>query len=196
MKNRKNFNFGIVGCGNMGMALARSLREFAGIPEDKICVTDVDKSKAEIFKKKFGIFTLNTSILVTNSRFIIIAVKPKDVSEVCSNISPYLKKNSIIISVAAGITIDSIKKMLNRDVSVIRFMPNLAIGYGKGLIAYCSKDVTATKLKEVVRIFSRVGYCFPVKEKDMFLMTAVVGSTPGFFFYLAELIYELLRKRG
>ena len=180
----------------MGGALAQCLTKYAGISPEKICASDIDRSKTEVFRKRFGIPACNTDTLVKNSRFVIIAVKPKDVPQLCSVISPNLKKNSVIISVAAGITIDSIKKMIDRDVSVIRFMPNLAIGYGNGLIAYCARNVSSTKLKQVVRIFSKGGYCFPVKEKDMFFMTAVAGSAPGFFFHLAEVIYELLRERG
>lgn len=195
MKKRNNFTFGIIGCGNIGIAIIKALTEFADISRDKICVSDIDKSKTKILKKNFGIVTTDTDILVRRSRFVIIAVKPKDIAQLCSSISPYLKKNSIIISVAAGITIDSIRKMLDKDVSAIRFMPNLAIGYGNGLIAYCSNGVTSTTIKKIVRIFSKAAYCFPVKEKDMFFMTAVAGSAPGFLFYLAELVYKILRKR-
>ncbi len=195
MKN-KRFIFGIIGCGNIGTALTEGLIRFAGVPRDSICAGDLDKSKSGKFKKKFGICILNNEALVKNSRFIIIAVKPKDVPKLCSDISQNLQNSSIIVSVAAGITIDSIRKFLKRKLPVIRLMPNLAIGHGKGLIGYCSKDIPEKNLQKLINTLSKLGFCFRVKEKDMFSVTVVAGSGPGFLFYLAELIYGFLKKKG
>lgn len=196
MINEKKFTFGIIGCGNIGNAIAQGLIKYAGISAGKICASEVDRSKAASFRKKFGIHITDNQTLARNSKFIIVAVKPKDVPEVCGSISPFLKDNSVVISVAAGITIDSIKKMSGKNTPVIRFMPNLGIGYGKGLIGYCSKNVKKIDLKRIINIFSKTGFCFPVKEKDMFFITALAGSGPGFLFYLAEIMYDLLKTRG
>ncbi|MCM8816623.1 MAG: pyrroline-5-carboxylate reductase [Candidatus Omnitrophica bacterium] len=196
MIGKKKFTFGIIGCGNIGNAIASGLIKYASIPPEKICANDTDKSKAKDFSKKFGIQLLDNTKLVKNSRFTIIAVKPKDIPELFQNISSSIDSDSILISVAAGVTIDSIKKMSGKNIPVIRFMPNICIGYGKGLVGYCSKGVSRKTMDDVLTIFSKTGFCFRVKESDMFFATAVAGSGPGFLFYLAEIIYDTLRKRG
>lgn len=196
MKTKKTFLFGVIGCGNIGNVILKGLIQFSGISSSKICASDIDKDKTRILKKKFRINIVSIENLVKNSKIIIIAVKPKDIPGLCSEISSYCKNSSIVISVAAGIEIEKIKKLLNKNVPIIRMMPNLAIGYGKGLIAYCWKNVPLKRLKYVIKIFSKMAFCFPVKERDMAFITAVSGSGPGFLFYLGEIIYELLKKKG
>lgn len=196
MIGKKKITFGIIGCGNIGNAIVSGLIKYAGVSQKKICAYDLDKSKTRTFSKKYGIKILNNTELVKNSQFIIIAVKPKDVPELFLDISPSLNSDSILISVAAGITIDSIRKMSGKNIPVIRFMPNLCIEYGKGLIGYCSKGVPKKILDNVLTMFSKTGFCFRIKENDMFFITAVAGSGPGFFFYLAEIIYDMLKARG
>ncbi|MGC8805464.1 MAG: pyrroline-5-carboxylate reductase family protein, partial [Candidatus Ratteibacteria bacterium] len=140
--------------------------------------------------------TLPSDTLVKESRFIIIAVKPKDISELCLSISPFLDDSSVLISVAAGITIESLYKSLGKKIPIFRMMPNLAVEYGKGIIGYCFENAPDFVIKEVVEIFSKISFCFPVRENEMFLVTAVAGSGPGFLFYVAELIYEFLIKKN
>ncbi|MCX7705737.1 MAG: pyrroline-5-carboxylate reductase [bacterium] len=196
MIRKKKFTFGIIGCGNIGNAIVEGLIKHASISPEQICISEIDTSKVKALKKRYGVSILSNKDLVTNSKFIIIAVKPKDIPGLCTNISSFLDRNSIILSVAAGITIDSIRRMLGKNIPIIRFMPNLGIGYGKGLIGYCSKGVSKKILNDILKTFSKTGFCFSVKESEMFFITAVGGSGPGFLFYIAEIIYNLLRARG
>ncbi len=96
------------------MPLFQDLLNIPVFHTKKICASDVDKSKTGIFKKKFNINILENKDLVKNSHFVIIAVKPKDIPGLCLDISPYLNRNSIVVSVAAGITIDSIRKNVRK----------------------------------------------------------------------------------
>ena len=192
----EKFTFGIIGCGNIAQAIVNGLIQFSKVSPAQICASDIDKKKTENFRKRFNVKICNHRHLVESSRFILLAVKPKDIPSLCGDIAPYIKNSSTIISVAAGITIDSLHSFLRRDIPIIRMMPNLTIEYGKGLIGYCSKKVKTPVLKHVISIFSKTAFCFKVKEKDMFLVTAVAGSGPGFIFYLAEIIEEFLRNRG
>jgi len=188
----KKFQFGIIGCGNIGTAIAGGLIKYGNVPAEKICASDIDIPKTEGFKRVFNIQILQQNTLAENSRFIILAVKPKDIPQLCSEISSSVENTSVIISVAAGITIESIHKFFGRKVPTIRIMPNLAIENGKGIIGYCWDGVDSNILKEVIEIFSRTSLCIPVKEQDMFLITAVAGSGPGFLFYFAEIIHRYL----
>ncbi|HOJ30476.1 MAG TPA: pyrroline-5-carboxylate reductase [bacterium] len=190
------FIFGIIGCGNIGYAITKGLTKYANIPAAFICANDIDQSKAETFKKQLGIQILSLSDLVKKSRFIILAVKPKDISALCRNISSFVENSSIVISVAAGIKIESLNKNFGKKIPTIRMMPNLAVEYGKGLIGYCSENVPESDVKDIVGIFSKIAFCFPVRENEMFLVTAVAGSGPGFLFYVAELIYKFLIKKN
>jgi len=191
----KKYQFGLIGCGNIGCAIANGLIKYGNLSAEKICASETDARKSERFKQLFNIEILPHNILARNSRFILLAVKPKDIPQLCSEISQFLDDSSIIISVAAGITIESLHGFFGKRMPVVRMMPNLAIENGKGIIGYCWENVDSDALKELIEIFSRVSFCFPVKEQDMFLITAVAGSGPGFLFYLAEIIHLYLRER-
>ncbi|HPP67117.1 MAG TPA: pyrroline-5-carboxylate reductase [bacterium] len=195
MIKRKKFQFGVIGCGNIGCAIASGLTKYARIPPTKICATECDISKALNFKSLFSIEILPLDILVKNSRFIILAVKPKDIPELCADMSLLIEDSSVVISVVAGITMDSLCDFFGKSVYLIRMMPNLAIETGKGLIGYCWKNTDSETLKQVIEIFSKTSFCFPVQEKDMFLVTAVSGSGPGFLFYFAEIIFQYLKEK-
>ncbi|HOK79467.1 MAG TPA: pyrroline-5-carboxylate reductase [bacterium] len=195
MYNRK-YTFGIIGCGNIGYAFINGLLKYGNIPATSICAHDIDPSKTNRCKEQLNIQILPPIDLVKESRFIILAVKPKDISELCHNISCFLDNSSVVISVAAGITIESLYKNLGKKISIFRMMPNLAVEYGKGIIGYCFENVPDFIVREVIETFSKISFCFHVRENEMFLVTAVTGSGPGFLFYIAELIYEFLIKKN
>ena len=163
---------GIIGAGNMGMAIASRIK-------DRVLLSDKNKRISD-----------NVTV-AKRSNIIILAVKPQDMAEVLKEIKPYVKEK-LMISIAAGVTTSSIEKALGK-VRVIRVMPNMPAMVGKGISAITrGRFSRPSDLKITFGIFLKVGDVVEVKENMMDAITAVSGSGPAYYF----LFTHLLAKAG
>jgi pyrroline-5-carboxylate reductase len=108
-----------------------------------------------------------------------------------------ITKDHIIISIAAGIKIETIQSFLGQDVPVIRVMPNTPALIQKGVsFASAGETVTPAYMNIALEIIKAVGIVFIVDEVMMDAVTAVSGSGPGFVFKLMECFVEATEKQG
>jgi len=167
---------GIIGFGNMGMAIASRIK-------GKTLLSDKNKRISD------------NATVAKRSDIIILAVKPQDMKSVMEEIRPYVKKK-LIISIAAGITTFSIEKALG-GAKVIRVMPNMPAMAGKGVSAISrGRFAGAEDSKTASRIFSRLGEVVEVKEKMMDAVTAVSGSGPAYYFLFTYLLAKAAEETG
>lgn len=134
-------------------------------------------------------FGISETILDTasNSDILILAVKPQIYPEVIKQIKEHVKESVIIVVIAAGQKIDNIKALFERDVKVVRTMPNTPALVGEGMAAICpSTNVTDEETESICKIFNSFGKSEIVSEKLMDVVTAVSGSSPAFIFMLIE----------
>jgi pyrroline-5-carboxylate reductase len=168
---------GIIGAGNMGMAIASRIK-------GKILLSDKNKRIS------------NNISVAEGSDIIILAVKPQDIGDVLKEIRPYAGKK-LIISIAAGVTTLSIEKALSPKARVIRVMPNMPAMVGKGISAIsCGRFAAPGDLKSCLRIFSFLGEVIEVKEKMMDAVTSVSGSGPGYYFLFTHLLAKAAQASG
>ncbi|MFH1868660.1 MAG: pyrroline-5-carboxylate reductase [Candidatus Omnitrophota bacterium] len=179
-------NIAIIGCGNMGEALLKGLLRNALFKKTHIIVSDVRTSRRNYIKKLYKIKVASSSIeAALKSDIIILAVKPQDVVGLLQEIGLHLK-NKLIISIAAGITTDTIRKKSNAK-RIVRAMPNTPALVGCGITAISSsKGVGASDLNIADNIFRCVGEAVRLKERYIDAVTAVSGSGPAYFFLLTE----------
>ncbi len=169
---------GIIGCGNMGRAIADQLKlDFSILAFDKL----VEKaSHIECVQAASGIAQLCAA-----SQAIILAVKPQDFDEMLDELKGKID-NKLIISIAAGISTLSIEKTLGA-VAVVRVMPNVAVKIGKGTSCISKgKYAGIDELDLVQNIFDHMGQTIVIEENFMNAATAISGSGPGFFYYLLQ----------
>lgn len=165
----------LIGLGTMGSAIAQKLT----VPG--MHVTTVTKNE-----KAKDPQIIDYSKPVTSADIIIIAVKPQDVPELAKQILPYIKTSTIIVSIAAGITIQKLKTLL-RTKKIIRTMPNLGLSVGQGIMAWKSSGLTTKDKKASKKLLNAICENFEVNsEQDINTVTAISGSGPAYFFYLAE----------
>lgn len=178
---------GIIGCGNMGGALARGLARSGQINAEYIYVFDKDREKVRALCDRPGMsVTSSIEELVSAVDFIILAVKPNIVFEVLEELKNENIQKKVIVSIAAGITINAIKKVIP-DSRVVRVMPNTPALVGEGMTAI-SFDETITDQEKtyIIQIFKIVGKVIEVEEKFMNAVTAVSGSGPAYVFMFVE----------
>lgn len=174
---------GIIGCGNMGSAIAERIKR-----KYRLFVFDNDKEKT---KRIEGVkLSENTTELAKNVDVIILAVKPQDLTAVFNTILSDSGKNVIkdklFISIVAGITTKFIEVCLGK-VRIVRVMPNLPAKVGRGMICLCKgKHANKTDLDFVKQLFEKLGKTLIMEEKMIDKSTAISGSGPGYFYYNSE----------
>lgn len=187
MGKSKKTKIGIIGCGNMGSAIANGISS-----KYRVFIFDKDAGKTKDITKAKVVKTIPD--LLGSIDVVIIAVKPQDFDTVLNEIKNCIN-GKLVISIAAGVSIGYIEKILGK-VRVIRVMPNLPARIGKG-VTYLSKGYLAPQkdLKFVLKLFSYLGEAFVIAEDMMSTVTAVSGSGPGFWGATTENMPEAARKK-
>lgn len=176
-----------IGAGNMATAVLAGLVG-NGYPADKIIASNPSPEKLESLAEKYGVRTTRDNNEAARSAdVIILAVKPYVIPSVCEEISTAID-DQLILSVAAGKTIASIKKYLATDNPVIRAMPNTPCLLSKGAIGlYAEGKVSGSDKDFVSSLFENIGETLWLgSEKQIDIVTALSGSGPAYYFYLTE----------
>ena len=190
----------------MGEALLAGLLKKSTFDKNHITISEKQEERLQFVKNKHqGINSAkDNKSLIENSSVIILAVKPQDMEALLKEISPFLNNSHLIISIAAGIKLSFIEKIIQKTIPIIRVMPNLPALIGEGISAYA---VSATISKEnktiaemlegiVVKILGSLGKVIKLEEKKLDAVTAISGSGPAYVFYMLEAMAEAGIKLG
>jgi pyrroline-5-carboxylate reductase len=189
-----NIKIGIIGCGNMGGAIAQAIIKKGVAGKKSISLNDKDIRKATRLAKKLGAVPKDLWRLLKVSDIIIIAVKPQDFFELAKLMRDYAPGKTIV-SIMAGMRIEDIAAALGKGVAIVRTMPNMPAMIGEGItcISYKGKIKHLCKVKEV---FESVGKVMVVNESYLDAVTAVSGSGPAYLFYLADAMISAGKAAG
>lgn len=177
------YDFGFIGCGHMGAILASAVVK---TNKYSVGVSNLTQELTEKAAQKTGAAASDNLTLAKNSRFVVVAVRPQDMQRVFTEIAPHLKKDTVIISPAAGVTIKKIKDMSGVELPIIRIMPNTPAEVNEGVILYSAENVEKTELDIFLDAFSLTGKLFKVDEKDIDAGCAVSGCGPAFVYRMLE----------
>lgn len=193
-----NKKIGFIGCGNMGKAMLGSIVKSDNIILENIMVSTKSKTSAQSISLEFGVKASTNNIEVAkNSDIIFLAVKPYFFKEVIEEVKESIKEDTIIISIAAGITIDQIEQWFNKRVKVVRTMPNTPALVGEGMSAICpNKNITEEELNYVGELYNLFGKYEFLEEKDFHAFIALCGSSPAYVFMFIEAMADAGVKLG
>lgn len=177
----------VIGAGNMASALVGGILKSGMLKPSDISITDTDDTKLEIMKEKgINVFDCNKSA-VKGADVILLAVKPNIYPNVIKEISQEDIKKAVIVTIAPGITIASVKEQLGFDAKVIRTMPNTPAMVGEGMTAMCYEEpVSAEDFAEVKKLFDTVGRNVLMSEKLVGASVSVSGSSPAYVYMMIE----------
>lgn len=185
----------------MATAIVKGMLE-QGYPADKLLACDPSeeqlgrlKDALRAFRKEIQTSTDNAS---TNTcEILVLAVKPQILPKVASQLSSHIRKDALVVSVAAGITLDLLQTYLHGR-AVVRCMPNTPALLGQGAAGLFASDNTSEQQKELAKsIFESVGLTqWLNKESDLDLVTAVSGSGPAYFFLFMEAMIDAATEMG
>jgi len=121
----------------------------------------------------------------------LIAVKPADVGKVLEQISTAIKPGKLLVSIAAGVTLDFYRKHLPKNVPIIRVMPNMAVLVREGMITVCpSEGVTKEQLRMATDMLGLLGRVTTLDEKYLNLATGLVGSGPAYIYHFIDALAD------
>lgn len=188
---------GIIGCGNMGSALAEGVISAGVFSKDDVYVHDKDARKAADLVGRAGCVNAGLSELLESSDIFIIAVKPYNMNDLLKVVSEKAPGKPVI-SVAAGVRIEAIMSFLAPGTPVIRAMPNIGASIRKGVtsVSYNDPAREAGVVDITEKIFSSVGIVVEVSEKVKDIVTAVSGSGPAYIFYMAQAMIDAAVGEG
>jgi len=191
--NTNNLNIGIIGTGNMGSAIIKGIA--SGDRKNKIMVYDIDKIKLSEIQAETGVkITYKIEEIINFSGLLILAVKPDIVVEITSELKNY---NGIIVSIAAGISINTLRNCAGSDKKIIRAMPNTPVNTGYGMTVISPSDnISTDQIEQVKAIFASVGEVLIMDEKHMNAVTAISGSGPAYIFTFIQAMADAGVKLG
>lgn len=187
----ENMKLGFIGTGKMGEALIKGLLYARLVSPENIFASDVDSAKLQLLEKEYRIsICRDNCTAVVNSDVIIIAVKPAIVPEVLAEIKNSIKKQ-LIISIAAGVTIETYENTLPRGTKVVRVMPNIA-AIVKEAASAISPGSAASKddMAIATAIFNAIGRTVTLPEHLMDAVTGLSGSGPAYIFTIIEALAD------
>lgn len=188
----------IIGAGNMGQAVARGLLERKIIAASNITLSNPNLTKLSVFRDLGVKLESNNSSAIKDSETLILAVKPQIMTSVLNEISDVITDYQLVISLAAGISLDTIRQNLLHRQAVVRVMPNLGAQLGQSMSVWVKNEFVNTNHDQQVKtILNSIGKEIEVKTEDEIdKATAISGSGPAYVFYLLEVLEDSAKKLG
>ncbi|TFG87189.1 MAG: pyrroline-5-carboxylate reductase [Chromatiales bacterium] len=185
-----NLTIGLIGSGNMARALIRGLLQ-AGHPASRLQVADPDPAQlAQAGALHAGIGTHGNNRDVAGvADVLVIAVKPQLMASVAKEIAAGPRPTGqLILSVAAGITLDSLRGWFGPDAPLVRVMPNQPATIGAGISGLAASAVVSERDRQVAEyVAAATGRALWLQDEALMdAVTAVSGSGPAYFYLLME----------
>ncbi len=180
---------GIIGAGVMGQTLARGILRSGLIPRESLWAADKNASTCEAAGEDLGIpVTTDFHERVPSADLILICVKPADAPVVLSTLrNAGLRRETLLISILAGVSTDRLESLLGADNPVVRAMPNTPAIVGEGMTVICPGSYASkAHLYRAAHVFEAVGKCLALDETHFNAVTALSGSGPGYQFLIME----------
>ena len=187
-----NQTIGFIGSGNMAQAMIGGiLKSKLVVPEQIICSNPTTEKLTNLNAKYKVITTTNNCEVAEKADILVLSVKPHFYKEVIKEIKDKINDNTIIVVIAAGQKIKTIKELFAKEVKVVRVMPNTPALVGEGMAAICPCPKTLPEeLTLICNIFNSFGQVEIVPENLMDVVTAVSGSAPAFVFMIIEALAD------
>jgi pyrroline-5-carboxylate reductase len=190
-------NIAVIGAGQMGEALIGGwLAAKVTVPE-AVFATDTSVERRDLMKRRFGIRTgADNREAAAWADVVVLAVKPQILDGVVRELAPALA-GKLVLSIAAGVTIERLAKLVPRGMRIVRAMPNTPVLVREGLSALSfGAGVTEGDQQLARRLFEAVGRAVVVEEKLMDAVTGLSGSGPAYVFLAIEALADGGVKMG
>ena len=190
---------GFIGGGNMASSLISGLIASGHSPQD-LWVSDVNQDALKVLAENLNVNTsTNNDDIINAVDVVVLAVKPQILSTVAKNATASIQqKQPLVVSIAAGISQQSLSQWLGNNIAIVRCMPNTPALVLTGATAlHANEQVTAEQHDLAENIMRSVGIALWVNdESELDVVTAVSGSGPAYYFLLMEAMEKAAIEMG
>ena len=193
----------ILGAGSMGGAILRGLVA-AGLTGGGVTATNRSIAKAAELADLEGVMSValeaapdGNTAAVSSADIVLVGVKPAMVPDLLDEIAPHLRPGAVVVSLAAGVTLDTFATHLGAEVATLRSMPNTPSLVGKGVTGLAAGPAASADDVAVVRaLFETVGVVLEVPEAQIDALSTISGSGPAYVFLLVEEFTKAAERMG
>jgi len=184
------YALGVLGAGHIALVIVRRLIDSRYLSPDRIIVSP--SRKLDAHPLPVAVARENRGV-VADSRIVLLSVTPQRFAEAARSIEGAIDGDRLFVSVMAGVSTARIAQLLGgKGVRVIRSMPNLPFGLGRGVTGlYRGEHASLDDLEEVKHLFAAGGVTVTVEDESLMdAVTAVAGSGPAYFYYFVEMLMD------
>ena len=189
---------GFIGAGNMAGAIIRGMVS-SGAHGSDILVYDTDSGKlVELFEDCGICICTSSEEVAAGVDALVLAVKPQAFPSVLPLLSPALHRyEPLVISIAAGKTLDAIEQMAGTGLPLVRVMPNINAKVGEAMSAFCGNSLVTEAHRGIVQqIFEAVGEVVELEEHLFSVFSAIAGCSPAFSLLYVDALAQAGVKYG
>ena len=177
------YKIAFLGAGRMAEGLLAALEDVSSV-----IMAEKVAARAEELNAKYGVaVTGDIAAAAKSARIVFLAVRPQDVDDVASVVKPVLRPTQVLVSIVAGKTISRLRRAFGGGPRIVRVMPNLALRAKAGMCAICaSPNAKKGDVAAVSRMLGRAGRTIVLDERHFDAVTALSGSGPAYFAFMAK----------
>ncbi len=189
---------GFIGAGNMAQAIISGWVKNKTVEVSEIYVTSKTATKAKKLAETFGVnFCANNEDVIEECDMVILAMKPQDIESAVEPIASTFQDSHVVVSLAAGITLNKLRKLIPSNPTMVRVMPNTPISVAEGVIGYALTKPDLMIERRIEHLFKPLGLVVKLDEGDAFqALTIAAASGTGFVFELMIYWQEWLEEHG
>lgn len=181
----------VLGAGVMGTAIASALLDAGVFTADQVRASTLDEAARRRLTDELGVQVVDNPRACAGADVIVIAVKPAVVPELLAEIRDYVPEDALVVSVAAGVTLDVLESGLPEGTAVVRVMPNTPAVIREGMFAMSpGKEDSPDQVERARELLAHCGSVVMVPEEQQDAVTGLSGSGPAYVFAFADALVE------
>lgn len=182
----------------MGLTYAKAFINSRVVKQEQLTILERSDSPKldELAAMNLGKVSIDPAE-VQHTDLLILAVKPQDIDKLFAKIRPYMHPEQIVVSIMAGVKIDTIQEGLGVT-KVVRAMPNLPAQIRHGMTGFtCTDEVSRLELSIIQNLLSQTGKTLQVEhESEIDVVTAISGSGPAYIYYFMDSMMQAATEMG
>ncbi|WP_284140680.1 MULTISPECIES: pyrroline-5-carboxylate reductase [unclassified Virgibacillus] len=178
-----------IGAGSMAEAIIAGILKSKFVSADSINVINKsNQDRVARLEQRYHVqYPENKRAVIEAADIVVLSTKPYDIETAVESVRSYLHEDQLIVSVIAGISTDYIGELIDKQIPIVRAMPNTSAAIGQSATAISAgKFATAAQLQLTKALFDTIGLTVTVEEANMHTVTSISGSGPAYIYYLVE----------
>lgn len=188
-----------IGAGSIAEALISGIIGANLLDGENISITNrQNEEKLKELQQKYGTsYTYERKKLLADADIVVLAMKPKDAAASMRQIREFLRSDVLIVSVLAGVSMESLEMLAEKPLAIVRAMPNTSAAVRKSATAFAANErVSQNQIEMCKQIFETIGLAAFVEEEKLDAVTGLSGSGPAYIYYLIEAMEKSAEEIG